>query len=66
MTLFFQFQGGPYYHDKPLMIVSNKVLEAQTEIYFPAANHNNLIMQWEDNWQLRSIVLGMSLNLLVS
>ena len=26
---------------------------------------NHLIMQWEDMWQLRSIVLGGSLNLLV-
>ena len=27
--------------------------------------HNELIMQWEDYWQLQSIVLGCSLNLLV-
>ena len=27
--------------------------------------HNNLIMQQEDQWQLQSIVLGGSLNLLV-
>ena len=27
--------------------------------------HNNLIMQQDDQWQLRSIVLGDSLNLLV-
>ena len=29
-----------------------------------AIHQNNLIMQWEDKWQLRSIVLRNSLNLL--
>ena len=31
-----------------------------------AIHQNNLIMQWEDKWQLQSIVLGDSLNLFVS